>query len=480
MVMSDQVTKDSLKYLTEAAAGRPGERDGLAGLGIGLQNVGREREARAYLEYLSSKPTRRSTRRRCALALESIPYRVLCLGLETSCDETAAAVVRDGREVLSDVVSTQIDIHRRWGGVVPELASRNHVVQVMPVIDEALTRAEVTLDGPGRHRGHHRAGAAGRAAGRAAGGQGAGAGAPASPSWASTTWRGTCSRFASRRRAGAAVPGAGGLRRPHHALRGAGLRHATGGWAPPATTPPARPTTRWRKLLGLPYPGGLPIDELAQKGDPKAIASPARSRSHDMLDWSFSGLKTSVLNHVQDARRAAGPGAGGPVRVVPGGGGRRADQEAGAGGEEAGRWRGWCCAAAWRPTRGCARWPQERGRRAGSEALPAAEAAVHRQRGDDRGGGHEAFARGLRGETRRSTPTRPGGCEGDARHAAGAAEAPQALQPKHSWGQNFLGDERGARAHRRRGRAGHGDVGGGAGRGPGAPDAAPRRPPARR
>ena len=66
---------------------------------------------------------------------------MLTLGIETSCDETAAAVIRDGREVLSDVVSTQIDIHRRWGGVVPELASRNHVVQVMPVIDDALTRA---------------------------------------------------------------------------------------------------------------------------------------------------------------------------------------------------------------------------------------------------------------------------------------------------------------------------------------------------
>jgi len=63
------------------------------------------------------------------------------LGIETSCDETAAAVVEDGCRVLSDVVSTQIEIHRRWGGVVPELASRNHVVQVMPVVDEAVTRA---------------------------------------------------------------------------------------------------------------------------------------------------------------------------------------------------------------------------------------------------------------------------------------------------------------------------------------------------
>ncbi|HSP19977.1 MAG TPA: tRNA (adenosine(37)-N6)-threonylcarbamoyltransferase complex transferase subunit TsaD, partial [Myxococcaceae bacterium] len=67
------------------------------------------------------------------------------LGLETSCDETAAAVVEDGRRALSDVISTQVDIHRRWGGVVPELASRNHVVQVLPVVDEALRRAGCSL-----------------------------------------------------------------------------------------------------------------------------------------------------------------------------------------------------------------------------------------------------------------------------------------------------------------------------------------------
>ncbi len=72
------------------------------------------------------------------------------LGIETSCDETAAAVVADGRRALSDVVATQIELHRRWGGVVPELASRNHVMQVMPVVDEALARAGVdpaSLDG---------------------------------------------------------------------------------------------------------------------------------------------------------------------------------------------------------------------------------------------------------------------------------------------------------------------------------------------
>src|SRR5512140_3248914 len=75
---------------------------------------------------------------------------MLVLGIETSCDETAAAVVEDGRRARSDVVATQIELHRRWGGVVPELASRNHVMQVMPVVDEALARAGVRpaqLDG---------------------------------------------------------------------------------------------------------------------------------------------------------------------------------------------------------------------------------------------------------------------------------------------------------------------------------------------
>ena len=67
------------------------------------------------------------------------------LGIETSCDETAAAVVQDGRVALSDVVSTQIAVHRRWGGVVPELASRNHLVQVGPVVDEALQTAKLSL-----------------------------------------------------------------------------------------------------------------------------------------------------------------------------------------------------------------------------------------------------------------------------------------------------------------------------------------------
>ena len=65
------------------------------------------------------------------------------LGIESSCDETAASVVRNGREVLSSVVSSQILVHRKFGGVVPEIASRKHIEHVMPGIDEALKKAHV-------------------------------------------------------------------------------------------------------------------------------------------------------------------------------------------------------------------------------------------------------------------------------------------------------------------------------------------------
>lgn len=70
---------------------------------------------------------------------------MLILGIESSCDETAAAVVRDGREILSSVIASQIELHRPWGGVVPELASREHLEKIEPIVDEALQRASVKL-----------------------------------------------------------------------------------------------------------------------------------------------------------------------------------------------------------------------------------------------------------------------------------------------------------------------------------------------
>ena len=71
---------------------------------------------------------------------------ILILGIESSCDETAAAVVKNGRQVLSNVISSQIDLHKLYGGVVPEIASRKHIEKINQVIEEALENAGVTLD----------------------------------------------------------------------------------------------------------------------------------------------------------------------------------------------------------------------------------------------------------------------------------------------------------------------------------------------
>ncbi len=70
---------------------------------------------------------------------------IVCLGIETSCDETSVAIVKNGREVISNVISTQIDIHKKYGGVVPEIASRNHVENITFVVKEALQKANINL-----------------------------------------------------------------------------------------------------------------------------------------------------------------------------------------------------------------------------------------------------------------------------------------------------------------------------------------------
>jgi N6-L-threonylcarbamoyladenine synthase len=222
---------------------------------------------------------------------------MLCLGIETSCDETAAAVVEDGRRSLSDVVSTQIDIHRRWGGVVPELASRNHVVQVMPVIDEALRRAGVSLRqldvlsvtrGPGLQGallvGLQVAKALSLATGVPLVGVNHLEGhllairlvpdAPEPPFLGLVVSGGHTTLYA--------VEAFGTYRRL------ATTRDDAAGEA----------FDKVAKLLGLPYPGGEPIDRLAALGDPRAIRFP-RALPGEPAEWSFSGLKTAVLVHLQ-------------------------------------------------------------------------------------------------------------------------------------------------------------------------------------
>ncbi len=207
-------------------------------------------------------------------------------------------MVRDGREALSDVVSSQIEIHRRWGGVVPELASRNHVLQVMPVVDEALERAEVELSdidliavtsGPGLIGALLVGLQVGKSLAYAADKPVVGVNhleghllairldeeAPAPPFLGLVVSGGHTSLYA--------VEDYGSYR-----LLGATLDDAAG-----------EAFDKVARLLGLPYPGGVEIDRLAQGGDPAAIRFPRGLSRKPSLDFSFSGLKTSVLYHVR-------------------------------------------------------------------------------------------------------------------------------------------------------------------------------------
>jgi N6-L-threonylcarbamoyladenine synthase len=222
---------------------------------------------------------------------------VRILGIETSCDETAAAVVEDGRRVLADVVSTQIEVHRRWGGVVPELASRNHLVQVMPVIEAALTQAQVDLSqldavavtaGPGLI-GALLVGV------QVAKGIALATGLPLVPvnhlegHLLAAQLEDPAPTFPFL---GLIVSGGHSslyeVRADGYRVLGATRDDAAG-----------EAYDKVGKLLGLPYPAGREIDQLAQTGDRTAIRFPRALPGHADLDFSFSGLKTSVLHHVQ-------------------------------------------------------------------------------------------------------------------------------------------------------------------------------------
>jgi len=232
---------------------------------------------------------------------------VLCLGIETSCDETAASVVRDGREALSDVVSTQIDIHRRWGGVVPELASRNHVLQVLPVIDEALARASLRLEdvdvlavtsGPGLQG----ALLVGLQVAKAL------ALAKKKPFVGVNHLEGHL--LAIRLTPTAPEPPFLGLvvSGGHTTLYEVKAFGEYGRLGTTRDDAAGEAYDKVARLLGLPYPGGEPIDKLAQTGDPKAIAFPRALKQHDVLDWSFSGLKTAVSVWVKEHGVPTGQG----------------------------------------------------------------------------------------------------------------------------------------------------------------------------
>jgi len=234
---------------------------------------------------------------------------MLVLGLESSCDETAAAVVEDGRRVLSDVVASQVDVHARYGGVVPELASRHHVVNVVPVLDAALADAGVDLggiDGIAVTYGPGLVGALLVALQTAK----AVAYARGLPLVGVNHLEGHLTAvYLSEPGVDGEVETAVGPPFPHLALLVSGGHSSlirVDGFGQLAEIGATRDDAageafdKVAKMLGLGYPGGIQIDRLARGGDATAVALPRlMTKPETGYDFSFSGVKTAVLNHLR-------------------------------------------------------------------------------------------------------------------------------------------------------------------------------------
>jgi N6-L-threonylcarbamoyladenine synthase len=237
------------------------------------------------------------------------------LGIESSCDETAAAVVADGREILSSVVASQIDIHRKFGGVVPELASREHLRQIVPVVREALAQAGMKMgdvDAIGVTQGPGLVGAllVGITYGKTL------AAALGKPLVAVNHLAGHVHAvFLEAFRAGRDVrlPAvclivSGGHTVLYEVKAGDSNGSGLGGIFRYRKIGQTRDDAageaydKVAKLLGLGYPGGPILDRLAAVSDGVAAPvkfGPTKTRGNP-LDFSFSGLKTAVLYHVRE------------------------------------------------------------------------------------------------------------------------------------------------------------------------------------
>jgi N6-L-threonylcarbamoyladenine synthase len=219
---------------------------------------------------------------------------VLILGIETSCDDTATAVVRDGRDVLANVATNQDAFHGKYGGIVPEIASRQHVALLSAAVQDALDRAGLdfgAIDAIAVTRGPGLIGSlvVGVAAAKAL------AYALSKPLFAVNHLHGHI--FAAFLERDDAVPypflallvsgGHSQLVAVHAAtaMRIVGRTHDDAA---------GEAYDKTARLLGIAYPGGAELDRLAQRGNPRAYVFPRHRPAGDSLDLSFSGLKTSV------------------------------------------------------------------------------------------------------------------------------------------------------------------------------------------
>ncbi len=226
---------------------------------------------------------------------------VTILAIESSCDETSAAVVVNGRDVLSNVIFSQIDIHKVYGGVVPEIASRSHIEKINQVIREALDQAEVTLDeidavavtyGPGLV-GPLLVGVSEAKAIAAA---------KRKPLVGVHHIKGhICANYIEHP----------DLKPPYLCLVVSG-GHTHLVYVADYTHYEVLARTRddaageafdkVARAIGLPYPGGVQIDQLARKGNAGAVSFPKAHVDEAPLDFSFSGLKSAVLNYLNQCK----------------------------------------------------------------------------------------------------------------------------------------------------------------------------------
>lgn len=224
---------------------------------------------------------------------------MLVLGIESTCDETACAIVRDGGEILSNIVSSQIDLHREFGGVVPELACRRHVDILIPVIDEALRTAGITLKDVDLIAVAHGPGLIGALL--------LGLNTAKSLAFAlnkpfiginhieAHLYAALMSRHKRVNFPALGVVLSGG----HTSLV---LMNDIGSYTPIGQTIDdaiGEAFDKVAKILGLPYPGGPEIEALAKEGQEIYPLKPGRVKERP-FDFSFSGLKTAALYTLRD------------------------------------------------------------------------------------------------------------------------------------------------------------------------------------
>ena len=225
----------------------------------------------------------------------------LTLGIETSCDETSAAILRGTRELLSCVIATQIPIHQKYGGVVPEIASRNHILSILPVVEQALDEAGTALSEIDQVAVTYGPGLVGALL----------VGVSAAKSLAFSLNVPLIGVNHLEGHIFANFLAHAELTPPFMALVVSGGHTALVDVADYETfrlmgrtrdDAAGEAFDKVARVMGLPYPGGPEIDRLAREGNPAAIDFPRALAQEGNYEFSFSGLKSAVLNYINSEK----------------------------------------------------------------------------------------------------------------------------------------------------------------------------------